>query len=127
MTHPLRRKLLLTGLVVFTLDGCATNPLIRKSRGQHLLEDGVRDYEDGNLRGAAQTLAAALDEGLPAKDQVTAHKYLAFIACVSGRKVQCREEFKRALDLDPAFDLTPAEAGHPIWGPVFRNLKRPPR
>jgi len=25
--------------------------------------------------------------------------------------------------LNPSFDLTPAEAGHPVWGPVFRSAK----
>ena len=29
----------------------------------------------------------------------------------------------KVLALDNKFDLTPAEAGHPLWGPVFRNLK----
>ena len=33
------------------------------------------------------------------------------------------DAFGRALQLDPAFTLTPAEAGHPLWGPVFRSLK----
>jgi hypothetical protein len=25
--------------------------------------------------------------------------------------------------LDPSFELEASEAGHPIWGPVFRNVK----
>jgi hypothetical protein len=54
---------------------------------------------------------------------VTANKYLAFISCVSGRDRQCRAYFRRALELNPSFELEPAEAGHPTWGPVFRNVK----
>jgi hypothetical protein len=36
---------------------------------------------------------------------------------------QCRDEFRKALDLDPSFDLRENEAGHPIWGPAFRSVK----
>ena len=32
-------------------------------------------------------------------------------------------QYEKALEVDPKFDLGPAEAGHPIWGPVFRNVK----
>jgi glycine/D-amino acid oxidase-like deaminating enzyme len=68
-------------------------------------------------------LRIALKRGLSKPDQVTAHKYLAFIQCASGREAQCRDEFKRALRIDPDMTLAPAEAGHPIWGPVFKSVK----
>lgn len=88
------------------------------------LASGVRQYEDGNYNESARFLQSSLDEGLSAKsDQVRAHKYLAFIHCVSGREAQCRNEFRAALKIDPSFDLAPSEAGHPIWGPVFRSVK----
>ena len=32
-------------------------------------------------------------------------------------------EFRKAFEIDPAFALTPAEDGHPIWGPVYRNVR----
>jgi hypothetical protein len=35
----------------------------------------------------------------------------------------CYESFRKALALKPDFELTPAEAGHPVWGPVFRSAK----
>jgi len=25
--------------------------------------------------------------------------------------------------VDPGLELAPAEAGHPVWGPIFRSLK----
>jgi len=43
--------------------------------------------------------------------------------CVSGRTAACREEFRKALTMDPDVELSPAEAGHPTWGPVFRSVK----
>ena len=56
-------------------------------------------------------------------DKVSAYKYLAFIHRVSGREKMCYESFRKALALNPNFELTPAEAGHPVWGPVFRSAK----
>ena len=84
----------------------------------------MKSYEDGDYRSAARQLQSALSLGLPAfADQATAHKYLAFIACASGRQRACRDEFRKAFEADGNFNLTPAEAGHPVWGPVFRSVK----
>ncbi len=118
--------------VVLVLTGCQTGPLKDvslprpfQSKAEQALSDGIKEYEDGDYKDAQASLRSALDHGLTSKvDQVKAHKYLAFIHCASNREKQCREEFRKTLDIDPAFDLTPAESGHPIWGPVFRSVKR---
>lgn len=96
------------------------------------LGKGLKSYEDGDYKSAARQLQAALNFGLAGRtEQVKAHKYLAFINCVSSRMAACRDEFRKAFAIDPQFDLEPAEAGHPIWGPVFRAVKaeatKPPR
>ena len=86
---------------------------------------GIRAYEDGDYKSAARLLQAALAQGLLLNsDKVSAHKYLAFIHCSQSREKLCRDEFRKALALDPTFELSPAEAGHPVWGPVFRSLKQ---
>lgn len=87
------------------------------------LQAGLRLYDDGDYAESANNLQAAIDQGLPAKDRARAHKYLAFIHCASNREQLCREEFRKALADDPSLDLAPAEAGHPIWGPIFRSVK----
>lgn len=87
------------------------------------LQAGLRLYDDGDYAESAKNLQAALDEGLPTKDRARAHKYLAFIHCASSREQLCRDEFRRALADDPSLDLAPSEAGHPIWGPIFRSVK----
>lgn len=117
----------LIGLIA--LGGCATGPgkeiaRIFERKGEPQLQQGVRNYEDGRLPQASTNLQSALEAGLNEADQVKAHKYLAFIHCVSGRDRQCRAHFRSALELDPAFELQPAEAGHPMWGPVFRSVKK---
>lgn len=66
----------------------------------------------------------SIDLGLPsASDQATARKHLAFIACVTKRTSVCRAEFRKAFEADPGFALAPAEAGHPMWGPVFKSVQ----
>jgi hypothetical protein len=89
------------------------------------LQTGIEAYDNGRHREAAKLLRAALASDPSTAEQVEAYKYLAFIECSSDRRTQCREHFRRALALDPALELTPAEAGHPVWGPIFRGLKQP--
>jgi len=92
------------------------------------LAAGIASYEDGAYKLAERQLQTALALGLDTRSKrVSAHKYLAFIQCVAGNEAQCRNEFRKALALDARFALSPAEAGHPIWGPVFRGLKEAPR
>lgn len=104
-------------------DGTFRDFHLGRHGGESYLEEGLRQYEDGNYRVAARRLQFGLEEGLSRADRVMAHKYLAFIACISGQQMTCREEFAIALDLDPKFELDSAEAGHPIWGPVFKSVK----
>ncbi len=97
--------------------------LFHSTRGQKDLDAGVRAYEEGNYRQASRLIQSGLDSGLVTSEKVRAHKYLAFIHCVSGEVQRCRDEFGKALALDPSFELREDEAGHPIWGPVFRSVK----
>jgi len=114
---------------VAALAGCAEGPVKEISRiferkGEPQLKAGIKNYDDGRLPQAQANFQNALAAGLNNSDQVTAHKYLAFIHCASSRERQCRAHFRSALELDPAFELQPAEAGHPMWGPVFRSVKK---
>jgi Tfp pilus assembly protein PilF len=105
----------------------ATPKAAPSGKAEQELERAVKSYEEGAHKNAARQFQAALDFGLNAKaDRATAHKYLAFIVCVSGREKSCRDEFRKALDADPSFELAPAEIGHPVWGPVFRSVKSDP-
>jgi Tfp pilus assembly protein PilF len=97
--------------------------LFSSGKGQPLLATGLRQYEDGRYPESARSLQGALDKGLSDKDKVTAHKHLAFIHCSLNRERQCREDFGKALAIDPSFQLAPAEAGNPVWGPVFKSVK----
>jgi Tfp pilus assembly protein PilF len=128
-------RLILVVALAAALAGCESAPIKKlkedisnlmqpeKVDGKQDLVTGLRRYDEGKYGESARSLQAALDGGLDEDDQITAHKYLAFIHCVSGREPQCRNEFRKALAIDPAFELEPAEAGHPIWGPVFRSAK----
>jgi tetratricopeptide (TPR) repeat protein len=88
------------------------------------LNQGIDQYNAGKFADAARSFDTALEHGqLTRPEQGRVRKHLAFIHCVSGREAQCRDEFRKALEIDPNFDLSPAEAGHPIWGPVYRDVR----
>jgi hypothetical protein len=59
----------------------------------------------------------------PIDMRVEALKLQAFSYCVTGYRVLCEDDFKRILVLDPKFGLSPAEIGHPVWGPAFQRAK----
>jgi Tfp pilus assembly protein PilF len=130
------RNLLLLGMIVFAVSGCQTvapqnqvscepvqvRPMLKPSEKK--LNYGVLSFEEGNYPSATIALQGVLDIASSEKqERVKAFKYLAFIQCVSGRELMCRDYFKKALEIDPSFNLDTAEAGHPIWGPVFRGIK----
>jgi len=109
--------------------GCAAiedyRPAWLYGNGAPALSAGIKSYDEGKYTEARTSLTTALDQGLNfERDRIKAHKYLAFIYCITGKEKQCREEFKKILEIDPTFELQPAEAGHPLWGPVFRSVKQ---
>jgi len=126
-------RLIAAACLLGVLSACASEPMRElQARLQNLFEDkgaqalstGIRQYDDGNYTESLKSLQSAVDLGLSSKgDKIKAHKYMAFIHCVSGRERQCRDEFRKGLDVDPDMQLEPAEAGHPIWGPLFRTAK----
>ena len=125
-------RLVIAFAAAATLAGCSWAPMrdlqTSISRafhrdGEPALAAGIRNYDDGAYGEADKDLHTALEIGLWDSDRVRAHKYLAFIYCASGDERRCRTEFRLALDIDPRMQLSPAEEGHPIWGPVFRAVK----
>ena len=123
------RNALLGVVVIWLLSGCqALNSCDEcwwyNRTASHKLSKGVESYEDGNYIASVEALNNVLQTKLADRDdKVSAYKYIAFIDCVSGREKMCYEAFRKALLLNPNFELTPAEAGHPVWGPVFRSAK----
>lgn len=92
--------------------------------GERALLDGIRAYDDGQYASAEAALQRALAAGLQSpRDQAHAHKLLAFIHCTSERLAECAAAFRAARAADPGFALSRAEAGHPLWGPVYQALQ----
>lgn len=115
-------------LLAVLVAACASEPGraiqgMFQTKGEQALATGLHQYEGGHYAEARKSLQGALEAGLAPKDHVNARKHLAFIHCVSGRQAQCRDEFRKALEIDPQLELAPEEARHPSWGPVFRMVK----
>jgi Tfp pilus assembly protein PilF len=84
---------------------------------------GLRSYDDGQYLDAERHFNDALKIGLvSSKDRAAAHKHLAFVYCTSRREAQCEGAFRAARSAFPAFALSKSEAGHPVWGPVYKRL-----
>jgi hypothetical protein len=89
---------------------------------ERALVDALRAYDGGQYTLAEPSLRQALAAGVAnPRDRATAHKLLAFIACTSQRVAACADAFRAARAADPAFALSRAEQGHPMWGPVYRR------
>jgi tetratricopeptide (TPR) repeat protein len=96
-----------------------------RNAAQNALNEGVALYDRGEFNGAIKHLSNAPEIWSADKAvQTRALKYMAFSYCVTSRPSLCRQQFEKALKLDPAFDLAPGEKGHPQWGPVFARAKR---
>ena len=127
------KALLVSTLVLATLlGGCAVAPPapqglldVAERPAEKALLAGMRAYDDAQYPGAEQHLTQALKHGLASpRDRAMAHKLLAFIDCTSERIAACEAEFRAARAADPAFALTKSEAGHPLWGPVYRRVRQ---
>jgi Tfp pilus assembly protein PilF len=100
-----------------------TEAMLRE-RAREQLTLGIKQYEAGDFESALKNLQGALDHGLlPKQEQSVARKNLAFIHCAANRESQCRDEFRKSFEINPEFALTPAEDGHPVWGPVYRTVR----
>jgi Tfp pilus assembly protein PilF len=90
---------------------------------ERALIDGIRGYDEGQYATAEAALKKALAAGLASpRDRASAHKLLAFIYCTSDRSADCEAAFRAARAADPSFVLNRSEAGHPLWGPVYRKV-----
>lgn len=123
---------LLTAAIM--LSGCAAvNDQINQIKhittgdvtARSVLNAGIALYDKGEYAAAIKKLDNVDESWNAGKDvQLGALKYMAFSYCVTSQPVACRQQFDKALRLDPAFDLTPGEKGHPLWGPVFDRAKK---
>ncbi|KVN47085.1 TssQ family T6SS-associated lipoprotein [Burkholderia ubonensis] len=116
------------GLVLLGMSGCSSTSTSTSSTqsAARAAVDGARAaYAAGDYGRTIAILGRAREiDGADVDTQVAAHKLLAFSYCVTNRVATCRAEFSKILDLNPRFELSPAEKGHPIWGPAFETARR---
>ena len=114
--------LLATGCAVPAAAPSVSDAFDRPAERNLLL--GLRAYDEAQYPEAERALGEALRLQLTApRDRATAHKTLAFIYCTSGRVAECEAAFRAARAADPGFALNKAEAGHPVWGPVYERSR----
>lgn len=98
-------------------------PVVKKPTvAEMALADGLTAYKAGQYKMAETQFKTALQAGLTVgSDVAIANKHLAFIYCTSKRDSQCLAAFKAAKAADPAFALSKAEAGHPMWAKTYKK------
>jgi hypothetical protein len=95
---------------------------------ERALVEGIRAYDDGLYVQSEAALKRALAGNLVSpRDLATAHKLMAFITCTSNRMAECEAAFAAARVADPGFTLSRSEAGHPLWGPVWKKVASAPQ
>jgi Tfp pilus assembly protein PilF len=92
---------------------------------ERALMGAMRAYDDADYPSVERQANEAMKLGLRStRDVATAHKLRAFVYCTSNRLAACEAEFRAARVADPAFVLSHAEAGHPVWGPVYLKSRQ---
>ena len=118
-------------LAAWLLAACAPPPAtpvglldVTSRPAEKALLAGLKAYDDAQYETAERHFKEAIAAGLASpRDRAEAHKRLAFIQCANGRLDECEAEFRRARQADKTFALDKAEAGHPVWGPVYKKLQ----
>lgn len=129
LRRALRPTLLLAAALTLSACGALRGPTgvteVMERPAERQLLSGLRQYDDAQYTEAEKALKEALKLQLSSpRDQANAHKTLAFIYCTSGRPAECEAAFRAARAADPQFSLSKAEAGHPVWGPVYERSRR---
>ncbi len=117
---------------VSALAACVTPPEptvgvtdLSERPAERALIGAMRAYDDADYPTVERQADAALKLGLRSpRDEATAHKLRAFVYCTSNRIDPCEAEFRAARTADPTFELSHAEAGHPVWGPVYLKSRQ---
>ena len=119
------------GLAPWLMAGCmqaSPPPLglldVTARPAERALLAGLKAYDDAQYDAADRLFREALAAGLVSpRDRAEAHKRLAFIHCAAARRADCEAEFKLARQADRTFALDKSEAGHPVWGTVYKKLQ----
>ena len=134
----MRKIFMLLGLSAVLLGGCANNHScpdpsevrLFRTPTEFSVNAGLKSYYDGDYAASINTLQSVVDDRAATKsEKLIAYKFLAFSHCITPsesreqRERMCRDSFRRAFLLNPEFKLSSAEAGHPIWGPIFSSVK----
>ena len=119
--------------VVATLAACDAMPQqspmgltdLAERPAERALMGAMRAYDDADYPAVERQANEAMKLGLRStRDVATAHKLRAFVYCTSNRLAACEAEFRAARAAYPAFVLSHAEAGHPVWGPVYLKSRQ---
>jgi tetratricopeptide (TPR) repeat protein len=111
-------------LVSFMMMGLGFSQTVTRDSLEIMLGKAKNHYYGGEYELAIRELENALRflKQLKQTDQVEAHKYLAFSYVAFGDRIKAKEQFKKALVLNPELELDPATVSPKIIK-VFEEAK----
>lgn len=122
---PFSSAVLFCSALMLGLSACSTPASRAQSASRATLDSAHAAYDKGDYERTLYVLGHSHDLDSASPDmQVEAHKLMAFSYCLTNRITLCRAEFTKILNIAPQFELSPAEKGHPIWGPAFEAARR---
>jgi hypothetical protein len=115
---------LLAALAACTTPPAAKPPAVATQAALDQLQQ-VRDNYQAGKYGEVIRMVATSNElaGSTGEVVIESLKLQAFSYCINNYQTLCEDDFARILVIDSTFELTPAEQGHPKWGPAFRKAK----
>lgn len=123
-------------ILLMVMAGCANNQTVSREKERllaeqrdkqikevaHALEAGRVSYEEGQYAEAEKWLfSEKIWMHGTAEDKSNALKILAFGFCINNLEITCVQAFERAFIINPDFELSAAERGHPLWDPAFQR------
>lgn len=91
---------------------------------QLVLQNGIDLYNRGEFAASYKLLQDSPEINAAAPPiRVEAFKYLAFSSCAQNKRTSCKQAFDKLLTLQSDYELKDAEAKHPVWGPIFKQVK----
>lgn len=128
-SRPLLAGCLLAATV--TLSACSSTPPkhaytdAQVTQSMASLQQLQAHYDSGDYGSVIRRAATdATLQDAPQDIRIQALKLQAFSLCLREHAFLCKDRFRQILALQPDFQLSASEDGHPLWGPVFQQARQ---
>jgi len=121
-------RLLTAMMTSFLLAACAhqsgSSPQAATPVQERAMAQAREAYQAGRYADVAQQVGLSADlQTAPREMHIEALKLQAFSYCLLEDTRRCERSFSRLQARYPDYELSAAERQHPMWGPVYEQVK----